>query len=114
MIRNILLIVGLLLLATPVLADEDQVPADSQESMGNADSTDVGADASRADKRLPPVFPGEEIHDGKNRMKVWSTTGNVPVSQPPEPWNNNQADRIGGQGLGGVIVDDRSGLHRNR
>ncbi len=43
----------------------------------------AGSDAS-FDKRLPPVLPGEEVNDSGKRMKVWSTTGGVPVADAPE------------------------------
>jgi hypothetical protein len=66
-----------------------------------------GSDAS-FDKRLPPVLPGEEVSDGKNRMKMWSTSGPVPVSAAPEPWKESPEEqrRILGSGVG-VIVDRR-------
>lgn len=52
------------------------------------------------DKRLPPVLPGEEIvTETGQRMRVWSSSGPVPINPPPPP-----------QQLGGgvpVIVDGR-------
>jgi hypothetical protein len=68
-----------------------------------------GSDAS-FDKRLPPVLPGEEVSDGKNRMKMWSTSGPVPVAPAPEPWKESVAERnrLLGSGIG-VIVDQREG-----
>jgi hypothetical protein len=68
-----------------------------------------GSDAS-FDKRLPPVLPGEEVSDGKNRMKMWSTTGPVPVAPAPEPWKESvqERNRLWGSGVG-VIVDQREG-----
>jgi hypothetical protein len=52
------------------------------------------------DKRLPPVLPGEEIvTETGQRMRVWSSSGPVPINPPPQP-----------QQLGGgvpVIVDGR-------
>ena len=75
-------------------------------------AAEVGADASMADKRLPPVFPGEEVSDGDKKIKVWSTSGGVPVSQPPEPWRNPNDREINvGQGVG-VVVDTRRGINR--
>jgi len=66
-----------------------------------------GSDAS-FDKRLPPVLPGEEVSDGKNRMKMWSTSGPVPVAPAPEPWKESDEvrNKILGSGIG-VIVDQR-------
>jgi hypothetical protein len=52
------------------------------------------------DKRLPPVLPGEEVvTETGQRMRVWSSSGPVPINPPPQP-----------QQLGGgvpVIVDGR-------
>ncbi len=66
-----------------------------------------GSDAS-FDKRLPPVLPGETVYDSGKKMKVWSTSGPVPVSQAPEPWSTpvNLGGIGGGAGIG-IIVDDR-------
>ena len=65
-----------------------------------------GSDA-QFDKRLPPVLPGEEVSDGKETMKVWSSSGPVPVGDAPEPWKNDfSRHHGGGQGVG-VIVDKR-------
>jgi len=66
-----------------------------------------GSDAS-FDMRLPPVLPGEEVSDGKNRMKMWSTSGPVPVAPAPEPWKESDAvrNKILGSGVG-VVIDQR-------
>lgn len=37
------------------------------------------------DKRLPPVIPGQTVSDGTRKIKVWSTSGPVPVSPPAAP-----------------------------
>ena len=78
------------------------------EAKHERSASDVGADASIADRRLPPVFPGEEVHDGNKTIKVWSTAGEVPVSQPPEPWrnSNDQDAELLRNGVG-VVVDGR-------
>jgi len=55
--------------------------------------------------RLPPVMPGEEIvTETGQKMKVWSSTGPVPVTRRPP-----QQVIGGGVGLGGVgvVVDGR-------
>lgn len=80
-----------------------------------ADGQSAPAEAKKVseaqfDKRLPPVLPGEELSDGKNTMKVWSTTGPVPVAQPPQPWNQNSNQgtvNYGQTGSVGVIIDRR-------
>ena len=57
------------------------------------------------DDRLPPVLPGEEVvTQTGQKMRVWSSSGPVPVNQQPtqQPWG-------GGYPYGGpaVIVDGR-------
>lgn len=66
-----------------------------------------GSDAS-FDKRLPPVYPGEQVNDSGKTLRVWSSSGPVPVSDAPA------APRPGAiglqqppEGLAGVIVDAR-------
>ena len=59
------------------------------------------------DKRLPPVLPGERVSDDGHTMRVWSTTGPVPVSSAPAaPSAGESVD------LGGVIVDERGAAER--
>lgn len=77
------------------------------ENQHERSPSDVGADASIADDRLPPVFPGEEVHDGNKKIKVWSTSGGVPVSQPPEPWRNPNDKEINLRNGVGVLIDAR-------
>lgn len=48
------------------------------------ETTPVGS-AAQFDQRLPPVLPGEVVGKGKNRMKVWSTSGSPSVSDAPVP-----------------------------
>ena len=74
------------------------------------------ASDSSFDKRLPPVFPGEVVGDSGTKMKVWSTSGPVPVAEAPEPWKTpalpgGRPDGIGDSGIS-VIVDDRKGTTR--
>jgi len=74
----------------------------------------VGNPTSRQyDNRLPAVMPGEEIvTEGGQRMRVWSSSGPVPVNPIPTPQTLN------GNGYGpAVIVDgrvDRPGLADRR
>lgn len=65
----------------------------------------LGGTSKQYDPRLPPVLPGELIvtEEGE-RMRVWSSSGPVPVNPPPQP----QAFGTAG-GLAGVVVDARSG-----
>ncbi len=70
----------------------------------HAGKGDLKADASVDDKRLPPVYPGEEVSDGKKTIKSWSTSGSVavaPVPTVPQPTNNILGGEVG------VIVDRR-------
>ena len=55
------------------------------------------------DLRLPPGLPGEEIVTERGKkMKVWSSSGPVPVNQQPTP------NSISNPGYpAAVIVDDR-------
>lgn len=77
--------------STTALADSSNVP--SVDSVPTPSS-------KQYDKRLPPVLPGEEIvTESGQRMRVWSSSGPVPINPPPPP-----------QQLGGgvpVIVDGR-------
>ncbi|MBX7136677.1 MAG: hypothetical protein K1X83_01745 [Oligoflexia bacterium] len=63
------------------------------------------ADASY-DKRLPPVYPGEEVADGKKKIKVWSTAGSVAGGAPSSAGSPPQ---VPVPGAVGVIVDRRDG-----
>jgi hypothetical protein len=71
------------------------------------DKVSKASDAS-FDKRLPPVLPGEEVRDGDKKIKVWSTSGSMSVSEvPPVP----QAPSVGDNHVKidevGVVVDQR-------
>lgn len=68
----------------------------------------------KLDKRLPPVLPGQSVEIGGRKMKVWSTSGPVPVGNPPEPWREfNGRTYLDTQDLD-VIVDQRSGRRGKR
>ena len=98
--KKSLLLINLLLITLPALcfADGESVPPRAKQTPNEA------SDAS-FDKRLPPVLPGEEVSDGNKTIKIWSTSGPVPVSEAPEPWKKK--DGINGtQGLS-VVVDQR-------
>ena len=92
-----LMIAGLLLLVSPAAFAQQQNPRPVLTP---------GSDAS-FDKRLPPVFPGEEVSDGRETMKVWSSSGPVPVGQAPEPWRKHGGARYDAPAGVGVIVDRR-------
>jgi len=66
-------------------------------------------DNTENDQRLPPTIPGQEMVVGGKKVKVTSTSGPVPVSQPPEPWKDQHKETVKDifGSNGGVIVDDR-------
>ena len=88
-------------------------------SLGVCDGMDVSqnrvhpapeiTEAPDLDKRLPPVIPGQKIEVSGQKMRVWSTSGPVPVSPVPRPPRNTpDTGRIqGGNGDISVIVDRR-------
>ena len=82
------------------------------------DATPNQASDASFDKRLPPVLPGERVNDSGREMKVWSSSGPVPVADEPEPWNRKQNDRLtvgsGNNGSIGVIIDERKGRKRKK
>lgn len=84
--------------------------ADGEQNGGNGSSiVSEGTKTSKQlyDKRLPPVIPGQEVQANGKKMNVWSTSGGVPVSQPPQPWHAESGDvHINGNGVG-VVVDSR-------
>jgi hypothetical protein len=57
--------------------------------------------------RLPPVLPGQEVQLGGKKMKVWSSSGPVAVSEAPKApvVDSNQVDVE--LGSVGVVVDRR-------
>lgn len=56
--------------------------------------------------RLPPILPGEEIEtETGQRMRVWSSSGPVPINRQPTPASIE--NNVGNSGVG-VIVDSRS------
>ena len=56
--------------------------------------------------RLPPILPGEEVvTETGQKMRVWSSSGPVPVN--PQPTPQQLPSGIGGAGVG-VIVDGRT------
>lgn len=57
------------------------------------------------DKRLPPVMPGEEIvTETGQKMRVWSSSGPVPVNAQPTPQSLPSSSANSGIGL---LVDGR-------
>ncbi|MCO6431686.1 MAG: hypothetical protein J5J00_12575 [Deltaproteobacteria bacterium] len=84
-------------------------PAAASEREGSQES------AASFDGRLPPVLPGEVVADGDRKMKVWSTSGPVPVNDPPAaPGAPHPGIAPGTAGIGevGVIIDRDSGKKR--
>ncbi|NMC64480.1 MAG: hypothetical protein GYA55_15045 [SAR324 cluster bacterium] len=90
----------------PCYVFADGVPSDtpSSGSMANA-PVNKASDAS-FDKRLPPVLPGERMNDSGHEVRVWSSSGPVPVSQAPEPFKDKQLvnDVVRNQG---IVIDER-------
>lgn len=87
-----------------VLQDEPvQLRTKNLQEPASINSTQV------SQERLPPVIPGEEITRGGKKYKVWSTSGPVPVSRPPEPWKSSNNEALGEvKGGVGVVLDQRA------
>jgi len=102
------LALALLIINSYVYADGSVY--ENKPSLPEAETTPNQASDASFDKRLPPVLPGEILNDSGTKMKVWSTSGPVPVSNAPEPWkeNNNSLSQpnIPGKDIS-VIVDQR-------
>lgn len=101
----------LLVLPTAALADGTQGSPNSDWTHNAIPAATAGSDAS-FDKRLPPVLPGETVTDSGRKLKVWSTSGPVPVSSPPEPWRNDSNLTVGESGAGVSVIVDRE--HNDR
>jgi len=89
------------------------VPLQAESAPGQSDADRLRTAEEAKESRLPPVLPGEEVETrtGK-KMRVWSSSGPVPVSSPsasPAP-----GIPIPGSSNIGVIVDhrDRGGLYK--
>lgn len=94
-----------LLVAVPAILNAQQnQPAVKPSVLANA-PVNKASDAS-FDKRLPPVLPGERVNDNGRDMRVWSTAGEVPVSQAPQPFEDRQLieDVLRNPG---IFVDER-------
>lgn len=101
-----LLFVFIISVLFPVLlfADGNLSGSSTPSSIANA-PVNKASDAS-FDKRLPPVLPGERMNDSGHEVRVWSSSGPVPVSQAPEPFKDKQLidDFVTNKS---VIVDER-------
>ncbi len=98
--RRLLTLPILFLLSALVCSGAPSAHADSSAgpAVQGADPTPTG---KQYDKRLPPVLPGEEIvTEGGRKMRVWSSSGPVPVNPPQQP------QQFYG-GAPGVILDGR-------
>lgn len=111
--KYLLATLAMILITKPSVFADSDVP----ETRG-IDHVNKASDAS-FDKRLPPVLPGEEVGDGENRIKVWSTSGSLaanPAPQPPRPPRppappapvEQNLTNDGTLGSIGVIVDQRN------
>jgi hypothetical protein len=102
---RLILLLGMLSFSSVAYADGEREASEfTVQANEIPEATPNGASDASFDKRLPPVLPGEEVSDGRKKMKVWSTSGPVPVSPPPEPWvqGNTQPGSVS------VIVDQRN------
>ena len=112
--RIILGFAMLLIIPVAALADGPSGNSDSEWTHNAIPTATAGSDAT-FDKRLPPVLPGETVTDSGRKMKVWSTSGPVPVGSPPEPWKNDSSLTVGESGSGvSVIVDRERKEHKSR
>ncbi len=83
-----------------VRADGDGRSGDTTLSNSPKDSP---SDVVLKDRRLPPVLPGEEVGPSDQRIKVWSSSGEVPSAMV------EQAKEQKGSGDGTqVILDNRN------
>jgi hypothetical protein len=93
---------AVLLRAAAAFADGVPQPANSTHDNWTA-PVNQGANGD-LDPRLPPVLPGEMVIRNGRPMRVWSTSGPVPVSPPAaEPTSQVTLPN----GIGGIIVDGR-------
>ena len=100
--RRTLIILSIFLPVSLALADGN--PSEPSRCIGRC-PPDIASEVT-ADKRLPPVIPGERVSDSGTDTRVWSTSGPVHVSKAPEPFKDQQMidDFVLNKG---VIVDDR-------
>ncbi len=73
--------------AKATLADEDGTETILDTRSVQPEHTLAAGSDAQFDKRLPPVLPGEEVRDGEHKMKIWSTSGPVPVGPAPRPFD---------------------------
>lgn len=84
----------------------------ADEEVGNLNlngDDDVSINSPKRDPRLPPVIPGEEVVVNGKKIKVWSTSGPIPVSKAPQPFDEPARDFAV---PGSVVVDTRNGKGR--
>ena len=113
------LVILLISVAFPVVkvSASDELEQPRAHGALAADDVAVTGSAASFDKRLPPVIPGESIKHNGRSMRVWSSSGPVPVGQVPQA---PQAPVAGGNSGGagqlpanvGVIVDNRPGQRK--
>lgn len=80
------------------------LPLTAQADGLDAGSVPAEETRPKLDKRLLPVLPGQEVRIGEQKMRVWSSSGPVPVSEVP------QAPQLGSRGVAidSVVVDARA------
>lgn len=86
-------------------ADGNEVVESTAGSVTDSSSNETSPQA--LDRRLPPVLPGQEVTVNGQKMNVWSTAGEVPVGQAPDPWKQNPAVTQQQLQGAGVIIDQR-------
>jgi hypothetical protein len=79
--RTVLMMLSVALVAQTTHADSG-VNANQNRRLR---AVETAAPTPSPDPRLPPVLPGEEVGQGENRMKVWSTGGSPSHEAPPAP-----------------------------
>ncbi len=103
MTKALWLFIGVSLIVAPASAD-------GHGDFAAPEATPNQASDATFDPRLPPVLPGEEVSDGQKTMRVWSSSGPVPVAQPPEPFESRrEKSALEGISAGGIdiVVDQR-------
>lgn len=104
--RTALFLAVIFMFPLRALADGDGEPS-SRSRVEEQASSSAETSPQLLDKRLPAVMPGQEVTANGKKMKVWSSSGPVPVSEPPEPWRRDSGQIHVNESGVGVIVDQR-------
>ena len=83
---------------TPLLAEEPKTSPNPQDP-------NISEKSESYDKSEDRFLPGEEVVTSTGqKMKVWSTKGQLHVSPPPKPFEDPSAQRL----PSGIIIDTRN------